>query len=223
MAEKRLVKIGAKNLQFAKLTDEGFVDGEVLSLPGTTEVKISISSDNATLSADDGPYMTLSSGINKVTTNINNYFLTPEAKRLLLGTTYALGMEMYGDTTMPNHVAMMYETQLLSNESHPLYMGLLNGTFKFPDSQTKSKGNGAPDPNTDEIEGEFVMQQIGDHKFAEINGFTSDPNFDMTTFRNLIFPKDKSTLDTAWQKVKAEIDKQKKVTTSEASAANTHQ
>lgn len=223
MAEKRLVKIGAKNLQFAKLTDEGFVDGEVLSLPGTTEVKISISSDNATLSADDGPYMALSSGINKVTTNINNYFLTPEAKRLLLGTTYVLGMEMYGDTTMPNHVAMMYETQLLSNESHPLYMGLLNGTFKFPDSQTKSKGNGAPDPNTDEIEGEFVMQQIGDHKFAEINGFTSDPNFDMTTFRNLIFPKDKSTLDTAWQKVKAEIDKQKKVTTPETSSVNTHQ
>lgn len=213
MAEKHFVKIGAKNLQFAKLNDEGFVDGDVIALPGTTEVKIAIGSDTSSLTADDGPYMSLSSGINKITATINNYFLTPEVKRLLFGTNYALGMEMYGTDTVPNKVAMMYETQLISNENKPLYIGLLKGVFKFPDSQTKSMGNGAPDPNPDEIEGEFVMKDIGDTKKALINGFSSDPNFNIENFKKLVFPKSADEINTAWTAFKAEIDKQNKAVT----------
>lgn len=84
-------KIGVENLEFAQLDDAGFVVGETVKLPGTTQIKTSISSENATLSADNGPYLSLSSGIEKVTETINNYFITPEVKRLMLGVQYALG------------------------------------------------------------------------------------------------------------------------------------
>ena len=200
MAEQptqKFVKIGAKNLRFAKLNDLGFVDGDVVSLPGTTQVKVAITSNNATLSADDGPYMSLSSGIEKVTMTISNYFLTPEIKQLILGTTYKKGMEIFDDKTLPNHVAVMYETQLISNAKNPLYVGLLNGTFKFPDSTTKSLGNGAPDPSAEELEGEFVQQERGNRKITEINGFTSDSDFDLATYEKLVFPKSSEDLTSA--------------------------
>lgn len=216
MAEKKYVRIGTKNLKFAQLDDDGLVVGEPLSLPGTTEVDITIESENATISADDGPYMTLSSGISKVTAKISNYFLTPEAKRMLLGTKYAMGMEVYANDTNPNHVAMMFETQLQSNEAHPLYMGLLNGTFKFPDSKNKTKGSGAPDPEADEIEGEFVLQERGSRKTAEVNGFTSDPEFDMDTFTAYVMPKTQDELDKAVSKYEEALNK---VTTSTKSAS----
>lgn len=201
MADKKFVKIGAKNLRFAQLDDEGFVKGDILHLPGTTEIDVSVTSDNATINADDGPYMTLSSGISKITAKVSNYFLTPEAKTMLLGTKYTKGMEFYGDDSLPNHVAMMFETQLQSNEAHPLYVGLLNGTFKFPDNKNKTKGSGAPDPAAEEIEGEFVMQERGNGKTAEVNGFTSDPDFNMETYEALVFPKDQTSLDAALKKV----------------------
>ena len=110
-------------------------------------------------------------------------------------------MEFYGDDSLPNHVAMMFETQLQSNEAHPLYVGLLNGTFKFPDNKNKTKGSGAPDPSPEELEGEFVMQERGNSKIAEINGFTSDPDFDMATYESVVFPKDQTSLDAALKKV----------------------
>ena len=204
--QSKYVKIGAKNLRIAKIDDNGLIVGEPVSLPGTTQVKIAITSDTATISADDGPYMTLSSGIEKVTMTISNYFLTPEAKKLILNTTYVNGMEFYGDTTIPNHVAVMYETQLMSNEKHPLYMGLLNGTFKFPDSTTKTLGSGAPDPSAEELEGEFVLQDRGTMRTAEINGFTSDPNFNKEDFETLVFPTDQSKLDEAVSKVVAAME-----------------
>lgn len=200
MADNKFVRIGTRGLKIAKLNDDGLVVGEPLSLPGTTEADITITSENATINADDGPYMTLSSGISKVTLKLSNYFLTPEAKQMILGTKYAMGMEVYGDDAMPNHVAIMFETQLQSNESHPLYMGLLNGTFKFPESKNKTKGSGAPDPSPDEIEGEFVLQERGDRKVAVVNGFRSDPKFDMDTFTNYVMPKDQTTLDAAIKK-----------------------
>lgn len=201
MAEDKFVPIGTKNLQIAQLDDAGMVKGDVLHLPGTTEIDISVTSENATLNADDGPYMTLSSGISKVTVKISNYFLNPKAKSMLLGTEYVKGMEFYNNDSLPNHIAMMFETQLQSNEAHPLYMGLLNGTFKFPDLKNKTKGSGAPDPSPQEIEGEFIMQARGNKETVEINGFTSDPDFDMETYKALVFPKDQASLDAALKKV----------------------
>lgn len=221
MAEQRFVKIGAKNLRFAKLDDNGLVVGDVLSLPGTTQVKIAITSNNATISADDGPYMTLSSGIEKVTMTISNYFLTPEVKKLVLGTKYVNGMEVYSDTTVPNHVAVMYETQLRSNTSHPLEMGLLNGTFKFPDSTTKTLGSGAPDPSAEELEGEFVLQPRGNMKTVMINGFTSDPNFNEQDFQTLVFPKDQSSLDTAVSKLENALEQDENTPASGAGSTTT--
>ena len=110
MADNKFVRIGTRGLKIAKLNDDGLVVGEPLSLPGTTEADITITSENSTINADDGPYMTLSSGISKVTLKLSNYFLTPEAKRMILGTKYAMGMEVYGDDAMPNHVAIMFES-----------------------------------------------------------------------------------------------------------------
>ena len=220
MAEN-YVKIGAKDVKFAKLDDNGFIVGDPISLPGTTQVKISITSDNATISADDGPYMTLSSGIEKITLTISNYFLTPEVKSLILGTTYVNGMEIYGDDTMPNHVAVMYETQLMSNTKHPLYMGLLNGTFKFPESTTKTLGSGAPDPSAENLEGEFVLQERGNMKTAAINGFTSDKDFNKEDFDTLVFPKDQSSLATVLAKLQAAIEQAKNTAPAGGSTGST--
>lgn len=198
--DQKFVQIGVKGLKIAKLDDNGLVVGEPLHVPGTTEADISITAENATLTADDGPYMTLSSGISKVTLKLSNYFLPPEAKQILLGTKYAMGMEVYGDDTLPNHVAVMFETQLQSNESHPLYVGLLNGTFKFPENKNKAKGSGAPDPSAEELEGEFVLQPRGERKTAEVNGFTSDPDFNLDTYTNYVMPKSQEDLDAAIKK-----------------------
>ena len=45
------------------------------------------------------------------------------------------------------------------------------------------------------------MQERGNNKIAEINGFTSDPDFDMATYESVVFPKDQASLDAALKKV----------------------
>lgn len=196
----KIVRIGAKGFKIAQLNDKGLVVGDPLEIPGTTQADISISSENTTIAADDGAYMALSSGITKVTLKLSNYFLPPEAKKILFGTKFGAGMETYGSDTVPNHVAVIFQTQLKSNETHPLYIGLLNGVFKFPDSKNKTKGLGAPDPATEEIEGEFVMQQRGKTNTILVNGFSSKEDFDLTTFENYVMPKTDELLQAAIQK-----------------------
>lgn len=197
-------KIGVKNLEFAKLDDTGYVVGETVKLPGTTQIKTSISSETATISADDGPYMVLPSGIEKVTETINNYFITPELKQLMLGTTYAMGIEMYGESTFPNPVATLYSSKLAKSGKN-VWVACLEGRFKFPSGESKTLGSGAPDPQTEEVEGEFIMKQIADTKQIMLIGFESDPDFDLATFRSLVFPKNETELTTAWGKVKAKL------------------
>lgn len=198
-------KIGVENLEFAQLDDAGFVVGETVKLPGTTQIKTSISSENATLSADNGPYLSLSSGIEKVTETINNYFITPEVKRLMLGVQYALGTEIYGEKTLPNPVASLYSSKLAKSGKN-VWVACLEGLFKFPSGESKTLGSGAPDPATEEVEGEFIMKPVGDTKQIMLIGYESDPDFDLATFRSLVFPKNDSELTAAWAKVKAKLN-----------------
>lgn len=198
-------KIGVENLEFAQLNDAGFVVGETVKLPGTTQIKTSISSENATLSADNGPYLSLSSGIEKVTETINNYFITPEVKRLMLGVQYALGTEIYGEKTLPNPVASLYSSKLAKSGKN-VWVACLEGRFKFPSGESKTLGSGAPDPATEEVEGEFIMKPVGDTKQIMLIGYESDPDFDLATFRSLVFPKNDSELTAAWAKVKAKLN-----------------
>ncbi|MCW1063446.1 phage tail protein, partial [Streptococcus anginosus] len=66
--------------------------------------------------------------------------------------------------------------------------------------------SGAPDPATEEVEGEFIMKPVGDTKQIMLIGYESDPDFDLATFRSLVFPKNDSELTAAWAKVKAKLN-----------------
>ena len=147
----------------------------------------------------------MSSGIEKVTETINNYFITPEVKRLMLGVQYALGTEIYGEKTLPNPVASLYSSKLAKSGKN-VWVACLEGRFKFPSGESKTLGSGAPDPATEEVEGEFIMKPVGDTKQIMLIGYESDPDFDLATFRSLVFPKNDSELTAAWAKVKAKLN-----------------
>ena len=178
-------KYGVSNLTVAKLVSD-LVEGNVVKIPGTTEVQQEITIENATLPADNGPYLTVSSGISEAKLTINNYDVTTEAKKALYDLNIVNGIEIYGKNLIPNDVSVMYQTK--TTDGMNVYVGMLKGKFTLPGLHSQTAGDGAPEPETDEIEGTFVSRSFGSEDVVYLIGRGDDPDFDLETFTKMVFP-----------------------------------
>lgn len=178
-------KIGISDLQFAVLKDD-IVSGEVIKLPGTTEAKLELTMDIATLPADNVPYLTISSGISEAKLTLNNYDVTSEVKKALYGIDVVNGIEIYDKKLLPNDVAVMYKTAL--DDGKEIYVAMLKGKFTLPGMGSKTTGNGAPDPETDEIEGSFVARKVSDRDVILLIGRSDVAGFNFEEFKKVVFP-----------------------------------
>lgn len=192
MADKHLGKYGVSELTFAKIKDD-LIDGEKTVVPGTTEIQQEITIENSTLPADDGPYLAVSSGISEAKLTINNYDINSEAKSILYDVKAVKGIEIYGKNLIPNDVAVSYKTKTTTGEN--VYVGMLKGKFTLPGLHSQTAGDGAPEPETDEIEGTFVSRALGTNgDTVYLIGRGDDPDFDLETFMKLVFPKTEEDL-----------------------------
>lgn len=178
-------KIGISDLQFAVLKDD-IVSGEVIKLPGTTEASLELTMDIATLPADNVPYLTVSSGISEAKLTLNNYDVNSEVKKALYGIDVINGIEIYDKKLLPNDVAVMYKTAL--DDGKEIYVAMLKGKFTLPGMNSKTTGDGAPDPNTDEIEGSFAARKVSDRDVILLIGRSDVAGFDFDAFKKVVFP-----------------------------------
>lgn len=178
-------KIGISDLQFAVLKDD-IVSGEVIKLPGTTEAKLELTMDIATLPADNVPYLTISSGISEAKLTLNNYDVNSEVKKALYGIDVVNGIEIYDKKLLPNDVAIMYKTAL--DDGKEIYVAMLKGKFTLPGMNSKTTGDGSPDPETDEIEGSFVARKVSDRDVILLIGRSDVAGFKFEEFKKVVFP-----------------------------------
>lgn len=198
---KGVAKIGVSNLRFAKIADTGLIDGDILEQPGTTEAKLDVTTEMATLMADDGPYIIVPAGITKAELGINNYDIDSKAKALIYNLAVVNGIELYDKDLFPNDVAVSYQTKLTNNKK--VYVGMLQGKFSLPGMNVKTLGDGSPDPETDEITGSFVAKKIGDKNLVLVIGRSDDPDFKLAEFEKMVFPKTEEDLVLPTQTAKA--------------------
>lgn len=183
--DKKIGKYGVSELTFAKIKDN-IIEGEKTVVPGTTEVQQEITIENSTLPADDGPYLAVSSGISEAKLTINNYDINSAAKAILYDVTATKGIEIYGKNLIPNDVAVSYKTKTTAGEN--IYVGMLKGKFTLPGLHSQTAGDGAPKPETDQIEGTFVSRTVGGEDVVYLIGRGDDPEFDLETFMKMVFP-----------------------------------
>ena len=88
------VKFGLRGFEFGEVTDENKVP-TTMKLPGMKSAKIDITNELVTISADDGPYVVLSSGITGTQLDISVLDLPTEARKVLYGIEVKDGMEVY--------------------------------------------------------------------------------------------------------------------------------
>lgn len=180
-------KIGVSELEFGKLDEDDLVIDPTQKLPGTTEIGIELGIDISTLPADDGPYLTVSSGITTAKQTINNYDLTSEIKQLLFGIEVIGGVEVYEKGLVPNDTATLFRTRLTGGKY--VWIAMLKGKFTLPNVTAKTTGDGNPEPTPDQIEGSFVARKAGDKEVVLLIGREDNKDFDFDTFHTMVFPK----------------------------------
>lgn len=180
-------KIGVSELEFGKLGADDLVTEPTQKLPGTTEIGVELGIDISTLPADDGPYLTVSSGITTAKETINNYDLTSEIKELIYGIPVIGGVEVYEKGLVPNDTATLFRTRLTGGKY--VWIAMLKGKFTLPNVTAKTTGDGNPEPTPDQIEGSFVARKAGDKEVVLLIGREDNKDFDFDTFHTMVFPK----------------------------------
>lgn len=128
--------------------------------------------------------MVLSGGITEAKETINIYDVDSQMKKDFYGIDIQDGTEVYTKNLVPNHVATMFRTKL-SNGKH-CWVGLTKGMFSLPGISTKTQ-DGAPDPEADEIEGNFVPRGDADTGTILLIGREDNEGFDFTKFHKMVF------------------------------------
>ena len=65
---------------------------------------------------------------------------------------------------------------------------MLKGKFTLPGLHSQTAGDGAPKPETDQIEGTFVSRTVGGEDVVYLIGRGDDPEFDLEAFMKMVFP-----------------------------------
>ena len=179
----KLAKFGASNFEYGVL-DENDKITHTRKVSGLSEVKVELTNDLKTLAADDGPYLVLSGGINQAKETLNLYDVDSTMKHFLYGVDVSNGIEKYTKDFTPNYVATLFRTKL-SNGKH-VWVGLLKGMFALPGISSKTQ-DGAPDPEADEIEGNFVPRGDADTGTIMLIGREDVDGFNFEDFHKQVF------------------------------------
>lgn len=187
----KVAKFGASNFEYGVL-DENEKIKDTRKITGLSQVKLELTNDLKTLAADDGPYLVLSGGITQAKETINVYDVDSEMKKDLYGIDIQNGVEVYTKNFKPNYVATLFRTKI-SNGKH-CWVGLLKGMFSLPGITSKTQ-DGSPDPEADEIEGNFVPRGDADTGTILLIGREDNDGFDFTKFHQMVFGEDAPVLD----------------------------
>lgn len=179
----KVAKFGASNFEYGVL-DENEKIKDTRKITGLSQVKLELTNDLKTLAADDGPYLVLSGGITQAKETINIYDVDSEMKKDLYGIDIQNGVEVYTKNFKPNYVATLFRTKI-SNGKH-CWVGLLKGMFSLPGITSKTQ-DGSPDPEADEIEGNFVPRGDADTGTILLIGREDNDGFDFTKFHQMVF------------------------------------
>jgi len=181
----RKAKFGASNFLYGKVTGDLVPDGPK-KLPGLTEAKMDLKNEMKTVMADDGPYVTLSGGISEATLDIKVLDFNSDARQDFFGIDVKKGVEMYSKNLVPNDIAIMFDTKM--DDGKKVHVAMLKGKFSLPGVDTKTT-DGTPDPNSDESTGTFAPRGDSEDGMMVVIGREDNPDFDMETFKNYVFPK----------------------------------
>lgn len=179
----KVAKFGASNFEYGVLDDSEKIT-DTRKMTGLSEVKLELTNELKTLPADDGPYLILSGGITEAKETINIYDVDSQMKKDLYGIDIQDGTEVYTKNLMPNYVATLFRTKI-SNGKH-CWVGLTKGMFSLPGITTKTQ-DGAPDPDADEIEGNFVPRGDSDTGTILLIGREDNKDFDFAKFHKMVF------------------------------------
>lgn len=179
----KLAKFGASNFEYGVLDANDKIT-ETRKINGLSQVKVELTNNLKTLAADDGPYLVLSGGINEAKETLNLYDVDSQMKHDLYGVDILNGIEKYTKNFTPNYVATMFRTKL-SNGKH-VWVGLLKGMFALPGISSKTQ-DGAPDPEADEIDGNFVPRGDADTGTIMLIGREDIEGFTFENFHKQVF------------------------------------
>jgi len=186
------VKFGASHFNYGLVQDDLVPDGPK-PIPGLTEVKMDLKNELKTVAADDGPYVTLSSGISEATLDVKVLDLNSDVRKDWFGINVKKGIELYTKNLNPNDIAVMFKTQM--EDGKGVWVAMLKGKFSLPGVDTKAK-DGTPDPNKDESTGTFAPRgntgdatDSADDGMMVVIGREDNKDFDLETFKKYVFPK----------------------------------
>lgn len=191
---KKVAKFGVSNFEYGKV-DEGDLVKTTRKIPGLLEVKLELTNELKTLAADNGPYLVLSGGITEAKQTINIYDIDSQMKQDLYGVELKKGVEVYSKNMTPNYVATLFKMKMSNGKD--VWIGMLKGMFSLPGLTSKTQ-DGAPDPEADEIVGNFIPR--GEQETVVLVGRSDNEGFDLDTFRKAVFPTsgtDAKALETA--------------------------
>ena len=179
---KKLAKFGVSDFEYGKV-DEGDLVKTTRKIPGLKEVKLELTNELKTLAADNGPYLVLSGGITEAKQTINVYDIDSQMKQDLYGVELKKGVEVYSKNMTPNYVATLFKMKMSNGKD--VWIGMLKGMFALPGLTSKTQ-DGAPDPETDEIVGNFIPR--GEQETVVLVGRSDNEGFNLDTFRKAVFP-----------------------------------
>ncbi len=179
------VKFGVSKAEYGVVQND-LVPDESKKLPGMTAAKLEITADIASLSADDGPYVTLSGGITEAKLTLNNYDINADAQKDFYGVRTVKGVSIYKKDLVPNDISLMFRTK--DEEGKGIWFALLKAKYTMPGVDTKTV-DGTPDPTADEIVGTGAPRGDADEGNMILIGRESDPEFSLDQFKTWVFPK----------------------------------
>jgi phi13 family phage major tail protein len=180
------VKFGLRGFEYGVLDNKNLVPGETKKIPGIKTAKLDITNELNTITADDGPYVVLSSGITGTTLEVSWLDLGSDARKDFYGITVENGVEKYSKKMTPNDIACLFRTT--GDDGKGIWVGLLKGKFSLPGMDLETK-DGSPDPKNDTVSGSFVARGDGDEGLVIVVGREDNPQFQEAEFRKLVFPK----------------------------------
>ena len=179
---KKLAKFGVSDFEYGKVDEDDLVK-TTRKIPGLKEVKLELTNELKTLAADNGPYLVLSGGITEAKQTINVYDIDSQMKQDLYGVELKKGVEVYSKNMTPNYVATLFKMKMSNGKD--VWIGMLKGMFSLPGLTSKTQ-DGAPDPEADEIVGNFIPR--GEQETVVLVGRSDNEGFDLDTFRKAVFP-----------------------------------
>lgn len=179
--DKRVVKVGVRDLEIAQLDETEKVVGEITAVPGLISAKMNITSNQEAFYADDQVYAILNGGISELGLDINIADINTKIKQLLMGVKVEDGMELYtSDLDIPA-VALVFRSKLNTGDS--VWFGFCKGRFGLPSYDLNTK-EGNASAQTDTINGQFEARN---DRLMYVIGREDNEEFDVKKFRAKVF------------------------------------